>query len=249
MGGAERVGETVRRPCGAWTPAVHALLGHLEAVGFDGAPRVLGIDELGREVLTYMPSEATSRVDAPKSLRALAGVGRLLRRYHDAVASFAPPPDARWRLGGAPCSGTIICHNDVNPGNVVYRDGRPYAFIDWDLAGPAPPVDDLARAAILFVPLLDDEIARTWGYRRPADRARRLVALCGAYGFRDPFALVDEVERLERRDLELIETLGARGVSPYDAFAASGSADASRRELAWLARHRSRLERELSRLL
>ena len=29
LGGAVRVGDTVRRPVGPWTPAVHALLGHL----------------------------------------------------------------------------------------------------------------------------------------------------------------------------------------------------------------------------
>jgi hypothetical protein len=47
----ERVGDTIRRGTGPWTPAVHALLRHLEAVGFDAAPRVLGFDEQGREVL------------------------------------------------------------------------------------------------------------------------------------------------------------------------------------------------------
>ena len=47
-----RVGDTVRRTAGHWTPAVHALLDHLESVGFDAAPRALGTDEQGREVLS-----------------------------------------------------------------------------------------------------------------------------------------------------------------------------------------------------
>ena len=50
-----RVGDTVRRGTGPWTPTVHALLRHLERVGFEGAPRVLGIDERGREVLSFVP--------------------------------------------------------------------------------------------------------------------------------------------------------------------------------------------------
>src|SRR5437763_1005776 len=37
-----RVGNTVRKPSGYWTPAVEALLAHLEAGGFTGAPRPLG---------------------------------------------------------------------------------------------------------------------------------------------------------------------------------------------------------------
>ena len=48
-GGAVRVGETVRRPAGPWTPAVHALLRHLAGNGFPGSPRPLGIDSQGRE--------------------------------------------------------------------------------------------------------------------------------------------------------------------------------------------------------
>ena len=43
-----RVGDTVRRPVGRWTPAVHSLLRHSEEVGFEGAPRVLGFDDQNR---------------------------------------------------------------------------------------------------------------------------------------------------------------------------------------------------------
>ena len=41
VGGAVRVGDTVRRSAGPWTPAVHALLAHLADKGFTGAPRPL----------------------------------------------------------------------------------------------------------------------------------------------------------------------------------------------------------------
>ena len=57
IGGAVRVGDTVRRAAGPWTPAVHALLAHLAARGFAGAPRPLGFDEQGREVLTFLAGE------------------------------------------------------------------------------------------------------------------------------------------------------------------------------------------------
>lgn len=63
-----RVADTVRRSVGPWTPAVHALLEHLHAVGFDGAPRVLGIDDLDREVLAYVDGEVgTLTPDRPLS--------------------------------------------------------------------------------------------------------------------------------------------------------------------------------------
>ena len=82
-----RVGDTVRRPWRPTTPSTHALLRHLEAVGFDGAPRLLGVDERGREVLTYVPGTAISPPYPPWSLTtpALESVARLLHRYHEAV--------------------------------------------------------------------------------------------------------------------------------------------------------------------
>jgi hypothetical protein len=54
---AVRIGATVRRPAGPWTPTVHALLDHLESHGFL-APRARGIDEDGREILSYLEGDA-----------------------------------------------------------------------------------------------------------------------------------------------------------------------------------------------
>lgn len=100
-GGAVLAEGTVRRPTGPWTPAVHALLRHLEAHGFEGAPRVLGVDEKGREMLSFLPG-ATIGVARPwprwvHSDEALVEVGAWLRRYHAAVADFMPPVGAQWR--------------------------------------------------------------------------------------------------------------------------------------------------------
>jgi hypothetical protein len=101
-GGVVRIGDTVRRPAGPWTPAVHALLGHLHAAGFGGAPRPLGLDELGREVLTFIPGtiawpDTLALLDPDDRLRRVA---RLIGDFHDAVTGFCPPPDARWQALG-----------------------------------------------------------------------------------------------------------------------------------------------------
>ena len=93
--GVVRVGDTVRRPVGPHSPLVHALLAHLESVGFEGAPRFLGIDGSGREVLSYIDGEVAGRPRPPwiADETRLASVGRLVRAYDDAAASFTPPPD------------------------------------------------------------------------------------------------------------------------------------------------------------
>ena len=90
LGRVVRRGETVRRPVRANSEAVHALLGHLEEVGFDGAPRFLGVDGRGREVLSYIPGEPVTPPFPAWALtdEALRSVARLLRRYHEAAAEF-----------------------------------------------------------------------------------------------------------------------------------------------------------------
>ena len=75
--GVVRVGDTVRRPVGPHSPLVHALLAHLESIGFEGAPRFLGIDEAGREVLSYVDGEVAGRPRPPWIAdEAQAGIGR-----------------------------------------------------------------------------------------------------------------------------------------------------------------------------
>jgi hypothetical protein len=92
---------TVRRDFNFWTPTIHALLRHLERAGFDGAPRVIGIDQRGREILSFVPGavpECPRRRWNFRSVRALIEVAQLIRRIHDASVSFAAPADARWDL-------------------------------------------------------------------------------------------------------------------------------------------------------
>ena len=173
----ERVGQTVVRATGSWRPAVHALLAHLARVGFDGAPRPLGIDATGREILTFVAGGGPSHGDEE-----LARVARLIRAFHDATATFDASAHAEWQfMVGAPRTGEVVCHNDLSPDNTVYGDDEaPRAFIDWDLAAPGPRLWDIAWAVYRFVPLYDDETCVRLGYPVPS-RATRLRIFCDAY--------------------------------------------------------------------
>ncbi len=158
-----RVGQTVRRSAGTHTPAVHALLTHLERVGFDGAPRLLGIDEQGRSVVSYLEGEvamppypAWSGADD-----LLVSVAELQRRYHQAVATFAPDPALTWNPTLAqpdprPGAPLVLGHNDLCLENVVVRDGRAAGFIDFDMAAPVERAWDLAIALRHWVPVRGD---------------------------------------------------------------------------------------------
>lgn len=234
--GVVRLGDTVRRPTGPWTPTVHALLHHLEARGFTGAPRVLGVDERGREVLEFVDGVVPwpeRHYDLLGTRDAIARVGALLRAFHDAAADFDPGAGAVWRFPemAADASafvderGWIVCHNDPAAWNLVIGDDR-IAFIDWDVIGPRPPIWDVAYCAVGCVPISHDGSAPGWP--EPVPVVERLRALADGYGLTDgdrvrlPDVIVARIassyEHLRRRALA--------GSPPWDELWRNGHGDA-----------------------
>lgn len=61
IGEVVRIGDEVHRPRTAGSDLAESFLLHLERVGFDAAPRFRGVDDLGRQVLTFVAGEATAR--------------------------------------------------------------------------------------------------------------------------------------------------------------------------------------------
>lgn len=177
VGGAVRVGSTVRRTTGAWSPAVHALLGRLASAGFVDVPRVLGTDERGREVLSYLPGRVID-IDAEiPPVDVLAAAICWLRRYHDVAQGFDPP--GSWRLVDRGLErDEVICHHDFAPYNVALSssaDGEKIGGVfDWDMAGPGTRLQDLAFAAWNWVPL-HRELSS-------AEAGERLRVIAASYG-------------------------------------------------------------------
>ncbi|MBL8930658.1 MAG: aminoglycoside phosphotransferase family protein [Kineosporiaceae bacterium] len=178
-----RVGDTVRRPEREYSAAVRAFLNHLHANGFDAAPRPLGHDELGREILTYLPGQVAHPPfpawAGEESL--LISVASLQRRLHAASRGFAPPPDAAWQranlppaLGSGPDA--LVCHNDLCVENVVVDGGRAVGVIDFDFAAPSEALLDIAIAARHWVPIRDPrDLPPAWA---DLDLRRRFEAVC-----------------------------------------------------------------------
>jgi hypothetical protein len=245
-----RVGDTVRRPVGEHSPAVSLLLEHLAAGGFP-APVPSGRDEEGRETFEWIegsvpvpPYPAWSLTD-----EALTSVGKLLRRYHDAVHSFAPPLDLPWSDELAdPCNGPIVCHNDVCPENVVFRNGEAIALLDFDLAAPGRPVWDLAHTARMWIPLRPPELA---GERSHLDLFHRLAVLAAGYGLdsREHQPLVDAIVISKQLGTRFVERRVRAGEPPFvEAWEQRGGKARDERLIAWLEQNRGAFLRALSSL-
>lgn len=179
-----RRGELVERPAPRNARALHAHLLGLKEHGFDAAPTPLGLTADGREQLTFIPGDVALPPFPAWAMTssALESVGSLLRRLHEASAAVEVDTRAEWAWDLAdPEGGTMLCHNDVCPENVVFRDGRAAALIDFDLAAPGRALWDIAMTARYWVPMLDPESAAAL-HPPGLDAAARLRILADGYG-------------------------------------------------------------------
>ncbi len=189
--GVVRVGDTVRRPMGSHSELVHRILGQLEVAEVDCVPRFLGIDEQGREILSYIEGEVAGRpwpewVADPE--RAVS-VARLLRRLDDALVNIGLPDDTAVRswLSGAPEPvgpvSSFLGHRDVTPENTVFRDGKAVALVDFDLMSPASRVDEVVNLLLWWAGwMAPQDRSPVFADVNPGDRGRLLV---DAYGLSD----------------------------------------------------------------
>lgn len=230
-----QIGQTVRRKSRsqAVSSTVFDLLRHLEHAGFAGAPRALGFDEQGREILTYIEGEVAAQRrpghpgggDLPDYVwrdDVLVHLGALVRGYHDAAASF-PWAGREWLLETHQPVETI-CHNEVFPWNTVFRGGVPVAFIDWDTAAPGPRAWELGFIAWHWVPFWHDELCQAAGLPTGvAGKARRFRLLLDAYGLEPDIGIVragiermqgflQHLQRLANEGSEWEVTMAHRGV-------------------------------------
>ncbi|PRX97165.1 phosphotransferase [Allonocardiopsis opalescens] len=229
-----RVGDTVRRPATARTAFVRELLDLLEAGGWHGAPRFLGMDDQGREVLDYLDGHVAWEAQQPAAVssdESLAAVARLVREFHGLTA-------------GTPLAGDqeVVCHNDLSPKNTVYRplggELRPVAFIDWDTAAPGARVHDIAHVCWQYLglgPSLPDTAAA----------ARRIRLIADAYGLTDRRALVPTILWWQDRCHRGIDAGADAGDPAMARLRAAGVVTEVRSAYQWVTDHRDTLEHAL----
>lgn len=205
-----RMGNTVRRPVGPWTPAVHDLLNHLAAVGFSGSPRVLGIDESDREILEFVPGDVGTLSAAEplaewfRTPESCWTIGRWIRDFQSAQAGLVLDPAKPWRRaqGSSLRSNQVVVHHDVSPYNTVRQEDDSLVVLDWDFARPGDPVEDVAWAAWRWVPLMaGSRWHAEYGIGAAEDvrqrQQRNLAALLDGYGpsGRQRHVLADAIEK------------------------------------------------------
>jgi len=176
--GVVRVGDTVRRPLQPGSARIHRLLTHFERCGFDGAPRFLGIDARGREILSFIEGFAPPDNGFVLSEEGVRAGARLVRRVHDLTegTEFAAGSE-------------VACHPNLSQPNFIFRDMIPVAIIDWDTTLPGTRRANFADFLWAFVH------PAVYGEGEPAARMLRVAA--DAYRWTGP-GLVDAMLTIVR---------------------------------------------------
>lgn len=174
-----RIGDTVHRSANERSAFIAELLTYLDSVDFPYAPRHLGRDDQGRDVLTYIDGQTASDL-SHQADAAYAMAGRMLRDLHDATTGH--------RLAGdAEC----VLHGDPGPYNTISRNGQPIAFIDWDAARPGNRIDELGFLAWTWCIQAD-------GHTSVAVQTELMRHLHHGYGDFEAVDVLDAVIRAQR---------------------------------------------------
>jgi hypothetical protein len=234
VSGVVRNGDTVRRNPGDRAEFVHKLLRYFEERGWMSAPRLLGVDGQGREMLTYLDGYVAWRspTDRVNSIESLTQVARLVRQFHDLTA-------------GTPLATgqEVVCHNDLSPKNTVYRDGgegmRPVAFLDWDIAAPGARIHDIAHMCWQYLdlgPAVHDLVTTS----------QRMRLMCDAYGMVDRSHVVETILWWQDRCWRGIDAGAEAGDAAMAGLRASGAVRSVRAAYDWVLAHRAEIEAALA---
>ena len=222
---------------------MHGLLKYLENAGFEGVPRVKGVEN-GHEVLSYVEGKAGLR-PWPEVLISDSGLTQLaefLKSYHLTVKDYVPPEDTEWCVPNVKWQpGLIVRHGDLGPWNTIWSNDVLQGVIDWDFAEPGEAIMDLAQLAWHIVPLRGSAFWQDAGFKEPPVLRDRLGVLCEAYGGFRPGCVIHALLDLQKVEISRISTMRRKGIEPWSTYYSRGDLDVSRRERDWLRREAGNL--------
>lgn len=244
-----RSGNTVRREIQENSRRVHALLKHLERKNIQFTPRFLGIDDKGREILSFIEGEAGNYPlkEYMWSNFVLEEIAKMQRRYHDAVKDFQA--EEFWEpVVQTSGQREVICHNDFAVYNLIFKDEKPVGIIDFDVAGPGPVLWDIAYTLYTCVPLSRFYLTESgeksfYQSSRDAKRTKKRIDLfLKAYGIKDSRECLDMV-LLRIEDLcKTIERKANEGVEAYQKMKSEGHIDHYEKDINFIRKYRHEWE-------
>lgn len=186
---------------------LHRLLGGHEIIYDPPEGSYHAAAGLRTQVAAIPRAVSTVDVTADESIL-LESCAFLHKAYEEAAAAIEKLGYSQWRK--------CVVHGDWHPGNLLYRDHKVVAVIDFDSARLEPRISDIANGALQFSMLIGEaDSPATWPDGLASERLRAFIRGYDQ-GAESPLS---EAE-LEALPLLIIEALIAESVVP---IAATGS--------------------------
>jgi hypothetical protein len=240
-----RAGDTVGERRSVDAGKSHSLR-HLERVGFTGAPRASGVDEKGREVLSYLEGGVDLPTAAARVTDEASAVARCCAGSMTPISLRYPAVEVLTALLFAACGWHFGTQPQVLLWCGLVATLIALALIDFDLSSPGARIYDVAYAAWTWVPLFSDRDSVTLGWHSP-DRPRRLRLFADAYGLipRDRHRLVGTIRARIVDHVEGIRRMAAAGEPAFVRIVHKGHLRRPMRDLRLIDQERGELETAL----
>ncbi|WP_459476970.1 phosphotransferase [Clostridium saccharoperbutylacetonicum] len=241
--------ETVLREQKTWSSTIHRVLLHLEKVEYTNSPRFIGFDDMGREILSFVPGECKANYpftnDKNEQLSIIKKVAEIMRKYHDATLSFERTDIDSWMFSyKGDLEKEVICHNDIAPYNMTFVNNMPYGLIDFDTCCPAPRIWDIVYALYRFAPfskkIYDDEKQEYRNYDVDGDkefRKKSIMVFFDAYGMECPDDLFVQMTARLQALADLIYNESQNGNSAFKKMLEEGHRDLYLSEIEFIKEH------------
>ena len=225
-----KVGKTVRKDTGSNSDRVHSVLKFLTSKGFTLTPIFLGVDEKGREIITYIAGEPINTDDESIELSKQCMKG--LRRFHDILSNS----DLR---------GTeeTVCHRDFAPWNILSSKGKIVGIVDLDDVCPGKRITDVAYACWTFLNLGDSKIKRS-----TQEQIQQIVILLDAYGPIDTSDFIDELLSEQTRVLQYRKSRVSTARNEEERKLRQEKSEEIVKQIEWVKKNREEIDCGLSKL-
>ena len=217
-----KIGNHVHRTMNSNAPFIHKLLQHLEKSNFPFSPKFIGIDEQGREVLSFIKG-AIPLGEFFNNQQLIEAV-KILRQFHD-VASQSDLCKKE----------ETICHNDFSPWNIIFENNLPVGIIDFDDSAPGARIDDLAYFIWTFLELGNDKIEEKI-------QIEKLVLICKEYDLAESENIVDAIIKQQQRILRFREDVVKKEVDFEKKEFSKNKVQSIKADLEWIKTRRKKIE-------